>query len=214
MKHFTIILFVLLLSIPLMGQNRGGSFVLSAGLPGVMQIAKGHNYGYAMLGAEIGLWSTLFYLSTEQKLSQTEYVDYAIRYAGIRPDDYTPDYYSHLSRYSSSGFEAGGYNSMIRQQAREIYPDDPAAQQSYIDENIYPEEQGWQWESMENRREYNRIRIYNKNLKDYSKIATGVLVLNHLISTIDFLRYPLGDSSKVSFGFDGDKTMLLMDYNF
>ncbi|HOH46352.1 MAG TPA: hypothetical protein PLX59_00810 [Candidatus Cloacimonadota bacterium] len=214
MKQLSILLLVLVAIIPVFGQNRAGAFVLSAGLPGAFQISKGHDYGYAMLGAEIGLWGTLFFLSNEQKLSQTDYVDYAIRYAHISPGDYSQDYYSHLSRYSSSGYEAGGYNAMIRQQARDLYPYDSASQQQYIDANIYPEELGWQWESLANRREYNKIRIYNKNLKDYSKIATGVLVLNHLISTIDFLRYPLGDNSRVSFGFNGDKTMLLMDYKF
>lgn len=214
MKHFIILLLILLAILPVLGQNRAGAFVLSAALPGSFQISQGNNYGYAMLGAEVGLWGTLFYLSNEQKLSQAEYLDYAIRYAHINPGEYSQDYYSHLSRYSSSGFEAGGYNAMIRQQARDIYPDDAAAQQQYIDANIYSEDLSWQWESLANRREYNKIRIYNKNLKDYSKIATGVLVLNHLISTIDFLRYPLGENSKVSFGFNGDKTMLLMDYKF
>jgi len=186
---FFLILLLSLLTVSLSAESRGVKVLKSLVVPGLSQIQDGHNYGYAMLSAEAGIISTLFYFNEEEKLKAQKYYEYAIKFAHIEPGKYDDQYYRNLSRYNSSGFEAGGYNAKIREEAMQLYPNDPVQQQAYIDEHCYPEEYSWNWDSLEHRRHYSQLRIQTRNLQDYGKLTMGVLIVNHLISGIDALRY-------------------------
>ncbi len=187
-KISILLLAALLPAIPLCAQSKGLQFLQSLAVPGLSQIRNGQNYGYAMLTAEVGIISTLMYLNTEEKLKSQEYYEYALKYAHIQPGDYPDQYYRDLSRYNSSGFEAGGYNADVRQQAMSLYPTDPIQQQIYIDEHSYPESYAWNWDNLDKRGAYSKIRVQTQDLRDYGKMAIGVLIVNHLISGVDVLR--------------------------
>jgi len=179
------LLFVTLLS----AQSKGGLFLRSILIPGWGQIASGRNYGYAMLASEVTLISSLLYLDAEEDLKRDEAYHYALKFAHIEPGSHSEDYFRDLSKYNSSGFEAGGYNDMVRRDAIRLYPNQPDLQQQYIDANIYGEDLSWNWDNPANRTEYVSYRKKANELKDYAKVATGVLVFNHLISGIDVFRF-------------------------
>jgi hypothetical protein len=188
-KTFSLIVLMFALLSCLAAENKGWQLVQSLAVPGLSQIRSDRNYGYAMLTSEVGIISTLLYLGTEVNLKTEKYYEYALKYAQVQVGDYPDQYFRDLSRYNSSGFEAGGYNAQVRQRAIQLYPADPLQQQVYIDANAYSEDYAWNWESVENRSSYSKIRVQTQDLRDYGKMAVGVLIVNHLISGIDVLRY-------------------------
>lgn len=197
LKRLPLCLLLLLLGVThtsLSAESKGLAFLQSLAVPGLNQIRSHRNYGYAMLSAEVGIISGLLYLGEERELKQQEYFEYAYQHAHIQPRSYPDQYFRDLSRYNSSGFEAGGYNAQVRETAMQMYPNDTVQQQLYIDANAYPADYAWAWDSTEYRSAYSKVRVQAQDLRDYSKLALGVLIVNHLISGIDALRY---NSSKV-----------------
>ncbi len=85
---FFLILLLLLLTVSLSAESRGVKVLKSLVVPGLSQIQDGHNYGYAMLSAEAGIISTLFYFNEEEKLKAQKYYEYAIKFAHIEPGKY------------------------------------------------------------------------------------------------------------------------------
>ncbi len=200
---------LIVLSVSLAAESRGLKFLQSLAVPGLSQVRSGRDYGYAMLAAEAGIISGILFLNAEENLKAQEYYEYALKFAHIQPGDYPDQYFRDLSRYDSSGFEAGGYNADVRQKAMQLYPDDPIAQQIYIDENIYPDDYAWNWDSSDNRGSYSEIRIQTQDLRDYGSIAIGVLIVNHLISGIDaLLQKP--DNSQVYLDIKDRHPMLML----
>lgn len=160
----------------------------SALVPGWGQVSIDRPYGYAMLASEFFCWSAYYYSHNEQTLKARESYEYALEFAHINPGSYNSSYYNNLRKFNSSGFEAGGYNDFIRQEAIYRYPDDPVQQQAYIDENGIPDEMAWNWDNIQRREDYSIIRKEILELKDQAQIISGVLIANHLISSIDILR--------------------------
>ena len=103
---------------------------------------------------------------------------------------------------------------MIRQQAIEHFPGDSQAQQEYIDSNIYSDEMAWNWDSSADRGNYSKMRIRTQDLKDYAKIATGIMIFNHLVSGIDILRISGVESSRFSLGMKDRQPLLMLDISF
>lgn len=214
MKRYLPLILLLLLSSFCFAQSKGVTFLKSAILPGWGQLSLDRDYGYGMMAAEVGIIGSMFYLANEQKLSKQESYEYALQFAHIQPGDYSPEYFSHLSRYNSSGFGGGGYNAMIRQEALEQFPSDPLAQQAYIDSHAYSDEMAWNWDSSADRGKYSKMRIHTQDLKDYAKIATGIMIFNHLVSGIDILRIKNIESSHLSIGMKRKQPLLMLDLSF
>lgn len=159
-------------------------------LPGWGQLSVGKNAGYAHLGLEVVFLSSLLYFSNEANIKKDQSINYAIKFAHINPSDYDDAYYKIIGRYNSSYFEAGGHNQEILDYAIEEFPGDPVAQQEYIDANAIPDSKNWRWDSKKNRYKYNDLRQDYLLNQDYAKIATGVIVANHMFSFFDMLiRY-------------------------
>jgi len=188
MRKLIVITF-LLSSIGLTAQSRGAQFLKSLVVPGLSQVSSGRAYGYAMMLSEVSIIGGMLYLNSEEKLKARESYEYALKYAHIRPGTYSESYFRDLSRYNNGGFDADGYNARVRRDAMSLYPHDPVAQQQYIDERAYPEDMYWSWDTPDKRASYSKIRIKTQDLRDFGQIAVGVLLVNHLISGIDVLRY-------------------------
>ncbi|MFO7660879.1 MAG: hypothetical protein R6V77_08195, partial [Candidatus Cloacimonadaceae bacterium] len=160
----------------------------SALVPGWGQVSLDRNYGYGMIASEVLLWSTLFYHNTEQELKDQESYEFALKFAHINPGSYSSQYYRDLAKYDTSGFEAGGYNALVRENAINLYPDNYALQQAYIDENAIPDEMAWTWDSYQQRKDYSSTRKEILELKDRAQLITGLIIANHVLSSIDMLR--------------------------
>ncbi|MBP7205985.1 MAG: hypothetical protein KBA54_05645 [Candidatus Cloacimonetes bacterium] len=211
-KYLLSLILLLALTIGLTAESAGLQLLQSLALPGLSQVRHGRNYGYGMLAAEAGIISSMLYLNQETGLKTRESYEYALKFAHIEPGEYQDSYLRDISRFNSSGFEAGGYNASVREEAIRLFPHDPQQQQIYIDENIYLDDQAWNWDSVDNRGEYVRIRTEAQNLRDYGMVAVGVLIVNHLISGIDVLRYSARDrQAQVYLGIKDRSPMLMLD---
>jgi len=160
----------------------------SAILPGWGQLSIDNSYGYAMLTGEVLFWSAYFYSTTEQNLKDQQSYEYALKFAHVNPGKYSEQYYRDLTKFDSSGYSAGGYNANVRQTAIDLYPYDLVLQQDYIDENAIPDEMAWQWDTYQQRKKYSSLRKDILELKDQAQVITGIIIANHIISSIDMLR--------------------------
>ena len=68
-----------------------------------------------------------------------------------------------------------------------LYPGDPLAQQEYIDQNAYGEENYWKWDSAEDKSHYNKLRNKSLDYRSIGNMTMGVVMLNHIISGLDAL---------------------------
>ncbi|HPS37807.1 MAG TPA: hypothetical protein PL124_00180 [Candidatus Cloacimonadota bacterium] len=214
MKRIILLMLILIIVVSAFSQTSKVPFLKSIVVPGWGQLSSGRDYGYAMLAGEVAIIGSMLYLGTEQKLSKQEAYEYAMEFAHIRPGDYEDTYLGHLSHYDSSGYGGGGYNAHIRELAIENYPNDPIMQQQYIDNNIYSDEMAWNWDSSGDRGTYSKMRIHTQDLKDFSKIAVGVMILNHLVSGIDALRFGKDNNSGLSIQMRGDRPVVSLDISF
>jgi hypothetical protein len=190
------------------------AFLRSALIPGWGEISQGNNSGYFLLATEVLLWSSIFYFNEEEDLLLKESYNYAIRYAHIDPQsDFDNDFLYHLSRYNSSGYEAGGYNAYIIEQAETI--EDPLEKQEFIENNIYSDALFWEWDSKENRRQYGIKRKDSSHFNDYAKAVTGVIIANHIVSAINSIRINRKNRLDVKVSFNGKfDPVLLLNYQF
>lgn len=184
-KRYILILIVFLSVCMLPAQNK--ELLLSLAIPGSAQIASGRNHGYALLASEAALWGTIYYMNSESKLKKEEAYLYAIKHAHIQPAEYDEGFLRNLGRYLSSGFDANGYNTSVRNQAIALFPGDPDAQQAYIDQHAYGDAHYWNWDSAADRSRYNELRNKALDHKSIGKMAIGVVMLNHIISGLDTL---------------------------
>ena len=203
----------MLLSVPILADSYSFSPLKSAILPGWGQISNDHKAGFSHIGVEVEFGSSLVSFSNEATIKQDQSVSYAIKYAHINPINHPESYYKTIGRYSSSYYEAGGYNQEVLNDAIANNPGDPIAQQNYINENAIPDDLNWRWDSKSNRFKYNELRQDYFFNQDYAKIATGVLVANHVFSFVDMLiRYKnrdIADKYTMYSTFDNNMTPML-----
>ncbi|HPB18324.1 MAG TPA: hypothetical protein PLL35_00580 [Candidatus Cloacimonas sp.] len=215
MKRLSIILVAIFLFPMLWSQSRAVTTLKSLAVPGWSQISSGKDYGYAMLTAEVLVIGSIYYCNSESKVLKQESYEYAVKFAHLNPNGYSDDFYKQLARYESSGFDAGGYNNWVRQTAIELYPDNPELQQQYIEENAYGADKYWYWDSSNHRSEYNKIRNRSMDYDNYALVAGGVLILNHLVSTIDALRITAPNKKAgVAFNFLNKTPILQINYHW
>jgi len=215
LKRIYIFLLIILFAAMLFAENRSLMVLKSLAVPGLSQINSGKEYGYVMLTTEALIIGSLFYFNSESDILKQESYEYAIKYAHLAPGHYSDTYFKHLARYESSGFDAGGYNNWIRQTALELYPYDPAMQQQYMAENCYTDDQYWYWDSSENRNQYNKIRNRSNDYRDYAMVTGGILLLNHLTSAIDVMRWSAeAKRGNISFSLKERTPILQLNYQW
>ncbi|MDD4309417.1 MAG: hypothetical protein PHO32_03480 [Candidatus Cloacimonetes bacterium] len=215
MKRFLLIFSVLTICTLAHATSKGKMFVRSLVVPGYSQVASGNNYGYLMMASEISIIGGMLYVDKESKLLLDESYEYAIKFAHVNPGNYDSQFYYNLSRFESSGFDANGYNAKVRKEAMELFPYDPIAQQSYIDDNSYGDDRYWNWDDPTNRSSFNKMRNKSQDYESYAKVAIGVLILNHLVSGIDILRYSEEEqSTNVYFQMKNSTPMMFLNYKW
>lgn len=214
MKKIVILLLLSTLLIPVLSAANK-DFLFSLAIPGSSQIRNERNLGYILLGAEAALIGSTLYLNREATLKQDEAYIYAIKYAHIKPAKYDKEFLKNVGKYQSSGYDAMGYNAMIRQEAIKLFPNDYAAQQAFIEANAYDDDHYWKWDNKENRSQYNALRNKSKDLKSFGVMTSGMIILNHIISGIDALKYGAKERrSMLSVQMADDTTYLNLFYRF
>ncbi|MGI6199028.1 MAG: hypothetical protein ACOYIS_07905 [Candidatus Cloacimonadaceae bacterium] len=210
-----ILLLISLLACGLSAQSRGLTVLGALAVPGLPQVIHGRTYGYAMLAGEAAIIGSMMMINSEEKLAQREAYEFALKYAHIQPGSYSETYFRNLSRYNSGGFAADGYNTKILKEAMNLYPDDPVKQQDYLNKHAYPEEMYWSWDSTAQRAAYSKIRIRASKMRDYAMATKGIMIVNHLISGIDALRFTSKDKrSQVYMSLKERSPLINVSYSF
>jgi hypothetical protein len=189
-KIIITLIFLIIFSTLFAGENTSRKyFFRSLLIPGWGELSQKNSSGYVFLTSELLLWSSRYYYLEEADLKDKASFDYAVKFANIDPNqDYSNEYFFHLKRYDSSGYETGGYNAYIVELAKNLYPEDLEAQTEYINANAYSDEYFWQWDDDNKQHEYAILRKRIIQYNDYAKTIVGAILANHLISAINSLR--------------------------
>ncbi len=189
-KFILILLLLTIASLMIAKEINTKTYMLrSALIPGWGELAADNKTGLIFLASEVILLSSCFYFLEEADLKEKSSFNYAVKYAHIDPNiDITDEYYYHMSRYSSSGFNTGGYNAYIVEIAKARYPDDPEAQTQYIEENSYSDDEYWGWDDEDKQNNYSILRKRITQYGDYAKALTGAVIANHIISALNAFR--------------------------
>jgi len=170
-------------------QSVGKSIVKSALIPGWGEISNGNKTGYIFFSNEVFLWFTKYYFHRESSLYEEASKYQARKYAHIDPiKNYSDQFYLDLKGYMSSGFESGGFNANVVQEAKEAHPDSLDLQQNYILEHMYSDEFSWHWDDKDRKYDYKILRKRITEYSDYAATMTGFIILNHIVSAINSAR--------------------------
>jgi hypothetical protein len=166
--------------------SRGRTILYSALVPGLGQLKWGSRpAGVAMVLGEVASWTSFITFRVQGESRKDRYIDHAERFAGITGADGEEDsYFQALARYDRSDPGPGSYNEIeVRLVAiRELYPDDPAAQQRYIEENSITGNLAWNWESEARRLQFADLRSSSESAFHRAEFAIGGMVAGRILS--------------------------------
>jgi len=160
------------------------ALLLSCVLPGWGEIYTGHTAkGRAFMATEAAIWIAYAGFSIQEGIREDDYREFASIFAGI-PDGADGSYYQDIADYiRSEGYDS--YNEAVREEARSLYPDDPAAQDAYLAEHGYFGDESWEWADEERFREYRDLRHLASESSNRAFYMTGLALLNRAVSAID-----------------------------
>jgi hypothetical protein len=166
------------------GKNPKLAMLYSLVLPGLGEYYLGHTgRAKGFFVAEGAIWTSFAVFRVQGAHRRTLYKEFASAHAGVseRNDD---EFYRIIGNFVSSDgpFSA---NEQVRRQARALYPNDPAQQQAFFDENAYTGDNAWQWESQDLMNRYQDLRSSSLDAFHRSDLSIGLLVANRLLSVID-----------------------------
>jgi hypothetical protein len=139
---------------------------------------------------EAASWTSLVVFQVQGGSRKDRYIEYAERFAGVvDASGQGNDYYRALARYDRSDPGPGSYNEIeVRLVAkRELYPNDPVAQQRYIAENSITGGLAWNWESEARRETYADIRNSSESAYHNAKFAVAGLIGGRILSVMHAL---------------------------
>jgi hypothetical protein len=186
-KRLASVLLLALCLTTLTASPRSKAFVRSAILPGWGELSQGNATGWVFLASEVGLWAGRFYCQEESDLNERNSHQYALHYANVTAGSFDEEYCYALSKYASSGYEAGGYNENVMRKATAQGLTGDALQE-YLDLNAISDDMAWKWDAPENRARYTEMRRDITHYEDYAKAMAGFIVLNHLLSGLNAIR--------------------------
>lgn len=170
-------------------------------LPGMGELSmgeKGRATGFFV--AEGLIWSSFIYWTVAGNLRQDDYIEQANLNAGVGVSKESDDYWKLVGQYeSSSGTGSGSYEEALRREARDQYPDDPAAQDAFVAEKLPTGDKAWEWSSAGLQDQYVSTRGSSNHAFNTAQYSFGAAILNRVLSVIDvqLLRHKASQSAKV-----------------
>lgn len=117
-------------------------------------------------------------------MRRRDYIAYAAQQAGSNPGRTDDFYYQNVYEWPNSYW----YNEDQWRQARELYPYDPAAQQAYVADKLYPSEDSWEWQDYGQWFYYRGLRVKSRTALHRISYSVGASVLNHMLSAVNAAR--------------------------
>lgn len=156
-------------------------------LPGAGELslgARGRAAGFFV--AEGLIWTHYVWFQVAGGLRRDDYIEQARLNAGVGTDREEDSYWKLVGQYErSSGSGLGSYEEDVRRDARDLYPDDPAAQDAYVLETLPSGDRAWAWSSADLRTAYRTTRASSNRAFDRAKYSFAAAILNRLVSAID-----------------------------
>jgi len=186
MRSLILALLIFTLAMPLMALPKIAYMGMSAAVPGSSELVLGKpTRGGIMIATDLLtllVWSGYRH---DVKDFTKAYKLYAQSYAGVPLND-NDRYYQHIQQYISSD----DFNSFQEMKARNyflIYNYDPDGYAAYMADNLYTDDEGWDWQSPEHQQEFRSLRRQRQKAKMYQNLALGALLLNRAVSVVDAL---------------------------
>lgn len=160
------------------------ALLMSCVLPGWGEMYTGHTArGRGFMAAEAAIWAAYAGFTIQTDMREDDYREFAGVFADV-PDGADGEYYQDVADYiRSEGYDS--YNEAVRDEARSLFPDDPAAQDAYLAEHGRFGDAAWEWESEARFREYRQLRHLAGVSDRKAFYMTGLAVLNRAVSAID-----------------------------
>jgi hypothetical protein len=169
-------------------------------LPGTGELYLGHSgRATGFFVAEGLIWTSFIYWTVAEDMRQDDYIEQAQLNAGVGVSSAADSYWSLVGQYiSSSGDGPDTYEEQLRIDARNLYPDDPAAQDAYVNENLPQGDEAWSWTSLALQDNYVATRQSAQQADNNAEYSIAAAVLNRIISVIDvqLLRHKAAKEAK------------------
>lgn len=161
------------------------AFFMSLLIPGAGEYYVGQKgYARGFLTAEGLIWSFALISNFQGRIWRNDYIGYAAQEAGSNPGRRDEQYYKDIYEWPNSAW----YNEYQWVLARDLYPDDPAAQAAYVADKLYTGADAWEWTTMEEWERFRGLRVKSESAFRRVTYAAGAAVLNHLLSAVNAAR--------------------------
>jgi hypothetical protein len=163
------------------------ALLLSLLLPGLGEFSqgeKGRATGFFV--AEGLIWTHFAWFQVAGSKRKENYIEQAQAHAGVGVSDAGDDYWKTVGQYlTSQGTGPEAYEETLRREARDTYPNDPAAQDAWVAERLPTGDQAWSWSSTDARDSYKETRESSRRAYDKSKYSVAAAIVNRILSAID-----------------------------
>lgn len=170
-------------------RHAGGKKALLYSLlvPGMGELsmgAKGRAVGFFV--GEGLIWSNFIYWKVAGHLRKDDYIEQAMLNAGVGVTAESDDYWRLVGQFErSSGSGPGSYEEDLRREARDLYPNDPAAQDAFVAKKLPTGNRAWDWSSPDLQSSYTDTRENSKRAFNRAQYSFAAAILNRVVSVID-----------------------------
>jgi hypothetical protein len=190
---------------------RGKAILASLAIPGLGQrIFKNNLKSEIMLWTDGAIWLMYGGLSLYGNSRNHDAKLFAGVNANANTNIKSDKYYRALEQYDNTNL----YNEDIRREARERYPDDPAAQNSYISQYCFYGDSTWDWGSDSLRFTYWNKRRTARTAFTRASFVLGAAILNRLVSAIDCAFFTADKRNTIGIAPNSDNTGIGLIYRF
>ncbi len=191
--------------------NPRKALLLSFLLPGTGELYSGHKGRATGFFVSEGLvWVHYAAWQIAGHLRKDDYIEQAQLNAGIGTGSGSDDYWRLVGAYSSSsGTGPDSYEESLRRDARNEFPDDPAAQDAWVAERLPTGNRAWSWTSASLQDQYRETRQNATRAFNRAKFSFALAILNRIASAIDTQILHRRDAKAQHSAIDSDEPRLL-----
>jgi hypothetical protein len=177
------------------------AMLFSAVLPGMGELYGGNTTKTAVfLSTEAAIWVTYARMEQEMKWSKHNYMEFALKNAGL-PLNSSGDIYKLMEDYMSSDVYNQEVELNIRNNLlslvndpsisaadREFYVqllNNPADYQDFITDYMYTGDNAWNWNNQNSYHKYYNLRKTRQELVIYKNFVVSAAIINRIISIVD-----------------------------
>lgn len=132
------------------------------------------------------IWTHYTWFQVAGHLRRDDYVEQAQLNAGIGVSSESDEYWRLVGKYAtSSGSGSDSYEQELRREARDEFPNDPAAQDEWVAQRLPSGDRAWSWSSPDLMQSYRDTRERSNRAFDRAKYSFAAAILNRIVSVID-----------------------------